>query len=87
MNIKYEFHGYDFDFDVPIDAIDRIFQEHYPEVDDWQWWLQFEENEKQFEDEWYDYLKDMFEDLAYEEAAEQMMDPYDFYGVSRKHFY
>jgi len=87
MYITYDFDGYDYEFEVPVDSISNIFQEHYPEIDDWFWWLQFEENEEQFIDEWEDYLKTLHYNEAFEEAKEQAMDPYAFYGVSRNMFY
>ena len=87
MEITYDFHGYDYSFDVPFEAIQEVFKEHYPEVDDIFWWLQFDENQEQFEDEFYDYFKDKFENQAYEEAKEIYMDAHDYHGVSRKDFF
>jgi hypothetical protein len=87
MTIRYDFNGYKYDFDVPFEAMNDIFKKHYPEIDDWLYWIQFEKNENHFEREWADYLKHMFKDEALEEAKEQAMDPYEYYGVSRNMFY
>jgi hypothetical protein len=86
MTIRYDFDGFKYDYDVPFDIIDKLFEEEMPHIDDWTWWLQFEENEEQFYHEWEDYLKDLCYDEALEEAKEQAMDPYEFYGVSRSMF-
>ena len=87
MKILYDFHGFDYVYDVPYDAILKIFAEDYPEVDDIVWWLQQDNNQQEFEDSYYEYLKDKFYKEAYEEAREELMDPYAYYGVSRKDFY
>ena len=86
MTIKYDFDGYEYDYDVPYRGLDKVFKEHYPKIDDWQWWLQFDENEQAFRDEWEHVLHHEFEQDAFEEAKEQAMDPYEFYGVSRSMF-
>jgi hypothetical protein len=86
MTVRYDFDGYKFDYDVPFDIIDKLFEEKLPHIDDWTWWLQFEQNEEEFMDEWEDYIKELCYDHALEEAKEQAMDPYDFYGVSRSMF-
>ncbi len=86
MTITYDFDGYEYKFDVPYNALDDIFAKHYPDIDDWIWWLQFDENEEAFRDEWESVLYQEFKDYALEEAKEQAMDPYEFYGVSRSMF-
>ena len=86
MTIKYDFDDYKFDYDVPFEVLDDIFEKHYPHIDDWQWWLQFEQNEVEFLDEWEDHIKKLCYDEALEEAKEQAMDPYELYGVSRRIF-
>lgn len=87
MIITYKFFNYTYDFEVPFAAIQDIFKTDYPEVDDIIGWLQDDDNEQDFGDTYYGYLKEQFYNDAYNEAREELMDPYSYYGISRRDFY
>lgn len=85
--VRNEYDGMDHDYEIDTsDAVDLILN-HWKEYteDEWEKMSDFEQD--QVLNDYQDALKEYFHDLAFEDFKECNMDPYDFYGVSRKDFF